>query len=78
MRASGFMTTDVLTLHPLTSLKAAAATLAARNVASAPVVDDDGRMVGIVSELDLLAPQRVAQSIPGVVRVLLDDRMPRG
>ena len=55
MRASGFMTTDVVTLHPLTSLKTAAATLANRNVASAPVVDDDGRLVGIVSELDLLA-----------------------
>jgi len=29
--------------------------LADRDVASAPVVDDDGRLVGIVSELDLLA-----------------------
>jgi CBS domain-containing protein len=49
------MTTDVLTLSPRTPLKAAAAALAERNVASAPVVDDDGRLVGIVSELDLLA-----------------------
>jgi CBS domain-containing protein len=55
MRASAFMTTDVLTLHPETPLKAAAATLADRNVASAPVLDEDGRLVGIVSELDLLA-----------------------
>ena len=55
MRASGFMTTDVLSLHPGTPLKVAAAALADRNVASAPVVDDDGRLVGIVSELDLLA-----------------------
>jgi CBS domain-containing protein len=49
------MTTDVLTLRPGTPLKAAAAALAERNVASAPVVDDDGLLVGIVSELDLLA-----------------------
>ena len=55
MRASAFMTTDVLTLRPLTPLKEAAAALADRNVASAPVVDDEGRLVGIVSELDLLA-----------------------
>lgn len=55
MRASAFMTTDVLTMHPGTPLKAAAAALADRNVASAPVLDDDGRLVGIVSELDLLA-----------------------
>jgi CBS domain-containing protein len=55
MRANAFMTTDVLTLHPETPLKAAAGALADRNVASAPVVDDGGRLVGIVSELDLLA-----------------------
>lgn len=55
MRATAFMTTDVLTLRPDTPVKAAAAALAERNVASAPVVDDAGRLVGIVSELDLLA-----------------------
>ena len=55
MRAAAFMTTDVLTLHPETPLKEAAAALADRNVASAPVVDGGGRLVGIVSELDLLA-----------------------
>jgi CBS domain-containing protein len=49
------MTTDVLTLRPQTALKVAAAALVERNVASAPVVDDHGRLVGIVSELDLLA-----------------------
>ena len=54
MRATAFMTTDVLTLHPQVPIKVAAAALADRNVASAPVVDD-GRLVGIVSELDLLA-----------------------
>ena len=55
MRASGFMTKDVVTLHPRTQLKEAAATLAEHNIASAPVVLDDGSLAGIVSELDLLA-----------------------
>jgi CBS domain-containing protein len=55
VRATGFMTTDVLTLLPSASIKEAAAALAARAVASAPVVADDGTLVGIVSELDLLA-----------------------
>jgi len=55
MRATAFMTTAVLTLPPDMPLKAAAAALADRNVASAPVVDGSGRLVGIVSELDLLA-----------------------
>jgi CBS domain-containing protein len=55
MRATGFMTTDVVTLPPSASIKEAAATLAARAVASVPVVTADGTLVGIVSELDLLA-----------------------
>jgi CBS domain-containing protein len=54
VRATGFMTTDVVTVHPQTMVKAAAATLAAHGIASAPVVLDDGTLVGIVSELDLL------------------------
>ena len=55
MRATGFMTTDVVVLHPSTSIKQAAATLAEHAIASAPVVGDDGRLAGIVSEIDLLA-----------------------
>lgn len=54
MRATGFMTTEVLTLHPQAPIKAAAAMLVEHNIASAPVVLDDGTLVGIVSELDLL------------------------
>jgi CBS domain-containing protein len=55
VRATEFMTTDVVTLHPRTPIKDAAGTLAAHGIASAPVVLADGRLVGIVSELDLLA-----------------------
>ena len=72
MRASEFMTTDVLTLRPHTSLKAAAAALAARNVASAPVVDHDGRLVGIVSELDLLARDVPPDPLTRITRVAQD------
>lgn len=68
MRATGFMTTDVVTLLPSASIKEAAATLAARAVASAPVVTQDGTLVGVVSELDLLAhdvpPDPLAQLTP--------------
>jgi CBS domain-containing protein len=49
------MTTDVVTLSPATTVKQAAAVLAGREVASAPVVDEAGAVVGIVSEIDLLA-----------------------
>jgi CBS domain-containing protein len=54
VRATGFMTTEVLTLHPQAPVKAAAAMLVEHNIASAPVVLDDGTLVGMVSELDLL------------------------
>lgn len=46
MRASEFMTTDVVTVHPLMTIKKAAGTLAALGIASAPVVRDDGGLVG--------------------------------
>jgi CBS domain-containing protein len=49
------MTVDVVTLSPNMPVKVAAATLAERNIASAPVVDEAGRLVGMLSELDLLA-----------------------
>ncbi|MFL6127909.1 MAG: HPP family protein [Mycobacteriales bacterium] len=73
MRARAFMTTDVLTLRPETPLKAAAAALADRNVASAPVLDDDGRLVGIVSELDLLAHDVPADPLTRLGPVPADD-----
>jgi CBS domain-containing protein len=55
VRAAQFMTADVITLRPDTPVKTAAAILSERNIASAPVVDDSGRLVGMLSELDLLA-----------------------
>jgi CBS domain-containing protein len=62
------MTTDVVTLRPSSSIKEAAATLSEHAIASAPVVADDGTLVGIVSELDLLAhdipPDPLAHLLP--------------
>lgn len=76
MRASGFMTTDVVTLHPDTSVKAAAATLAGRGIASAPVVLDDGTLVGVVSELDLLARDVPPDPLARLARVEPDRSPP--
>ena len=55
MRAVQFMKTDVVTVRPGTPVKTAAGVLAEHNIASAPVVDEAGRLVGMLSELDLLA-----------------------
>ena len=67
MRASDFMTTAVLTTTPSESVKAATRQLLERRIAAMPVVDDDGRLVGIVSEVDVLR-ERVPADPPTHVR----------
>ncbi|MDX3189735.1 CBS domain-containing protein [Streptomyces sp. MN03-5084-2B] len=54
MRARDLMTTPVITAHPWTSAKVAAELLAAHGFTALPVVDDDDRLVGIVTEADLI------------------------
>ncbi|GAB3147637.1 CBS domain-containing protein [Amycolatopsis stemonae] len=48
------MTTDVATVGPDTPFKAVAVLLASWNISGAPVVDDDGLVLGVVSQGDLL------------------------
>ncbi|SHF70636.1 CBS domain-containing protein [Streptoalloteichus hindustanus] len=54
MRAKDVMTSPVITVSPATPVKAAAALLAAHGLTALPVVDDDERLVGIVSEADVV------------------------
>jgi CBS domain-containing protein len=54
MRARDVMTRNPVTVSPATPVRVAAALLAEHKITSMPVVDDDGRVIGIVSELDLL------------------------
>jgi len=54
MRAMDVMTTEVISLGPDTSVQALAALLSERGISGVPVVDADNRVVGIVSEGDLL------------------------
>jgi CBS domain-containing protein len=54
MRAMDVMTTEVITVDPDTSVQALAALLSERSISGVPVVDADNRVVGIVSEGDLL------------------------
>lgn len=68
MFVSDVMTAPAVTVTADTSIKAAARLLRDRDVAAAPVVDDTGALVGIVSEIDLLrgtvAPDPVAHLLP--------------
>src|SRR5580692_8794309 len=54
MRAMDVMTTDAITVDPETTVQSLATLLAERGISGAPVVDASGRLVGIVSEGDLL------------------------
>ena len=54
MRAVDVMTSDVVTVDPNTSVHALARLLCERGISGVPVVDRDQRLVGIVSEGDLL------------------------
>jgi CBS domain-containing protein len=54
VRATDFMTTEVVTTTPDPPFPAAPRQLLEHRIAALPVVEDDRRLVGIVSELDLL------------------------
>jgi CBS domain-containing protein len=54
MRAADIMTTTLLTLSPDLSVGQAARMIAARGVSGAPVLDGDGRLVGMLTEGDLI------------------------
>ena len=58
---SDVMSHDVSTIAPTATYKAAALQLLDRHVSALPVVDDSGRLIGVVSEADLLAKERHAQ-----------------
>jgi CBS domain-containing protein len=54
MRAHQIMTEDVITVTPHTSIEAAAKIMLRTHISGLPVLDDSGKLVGIVSESDFL------------------------
>lgn len=54
MRAHDIMTTDPITVPPETPLEAVAALMADRGISGLPVVDEEGRLVGLVTDGDLM------------------------
>jgi CBS domain-containing protein len=55
MIARDLMTRDVITVSPTTSLKNLATILIKNQISGAPVVAKDGKIIGIVSEADIVA-----------------------
>jgi CBS domain-containing protein len=54
MRARELMTTAVVTLSPDASIREVARVLSERGISGAPVVDDEGLLLGVVTEGDLI------------------------
>ena len=54
MYAREIMTRHIMTIGPMATVKEAIQRLNRYGITSMPVVDDDDRLVGIVSEADLL------------------------
>jgi CBS domain-containing protein len=66
------MTTEVVAVRREVTFKEIAATLRRYRVSALPVVDDTGRVLGVVSEADLLAKEALAN--PGVVAEVLHHK----
>ena len=66
------MTTEVVVVRRDTGFKEMAAVLRRYRVSALPVVDDAGRVIGVVSEADLLAKEALAD--PGVMAEVLHHK----
>ena len=55
MIASDIMTRHVYTIPPEASIKDAASLLSQKSVSGVPVVDDKGKMIGMLTEADIIS-----------------------
>jgi len=74
LKAKDIMTTQVITVAPETGISEVARTLLEKRINGVPVVDEDGRLVGIVCQSDLIAQQK-SFPLPSVFN-LLDSFIP--
>lgn len=64
MIARDFMTRDIITVSPSTKVKNLAMILIKNQISGAPVVNKNGKIIGIVSEADIIAKRgKDAQAI---------------
>jgi CBS domain-containing protein len=57
MHAKDIMTRDIITVSPTMTVQSLAMTLIKNQISGAPVAGKDGKIVGIVSEADIVAKQ---------------------
>jgi len=54
LRVGDYMSTDVITVTPDTEIMRAVNVLVDHNISGVPIVDEDGRLVGILTERDCI------------------------
>ena len=64
MKIEEIMTRDVITVAPQTPIHEAARLMVDHGVSGLPVVDDQGNLVGVLSEGDLIVRQRARPRVP--------------
>ncbi|MFB6716899.1 CBS domain-containing protein [Streptomyces sp. NPDC056358] len=67
IKVGDLMTDEVVSVVPVTSFKEVAKLLAQHNISGLPVLDDEDRVVGVVSESDLLSRQAARHLVTGDV-----------
>lgn len=75
MTAKDIMTSDVITLSPAATVKEAANLLTRQQISGAPVLDGRGRIVGILSEADIVTKRgrRVKEIMTKMVCSVAED-----
>jgi CBS domain-containing protein len=68
------MTTHVVAVRLNATYKEMAAKLRELRVSAFPVLDDDNKVIGVVSEADLLTKEALEYSVPGLVGGILHGR----
>ena len=63
MKARDVMVRDVITIGPRDSVAYAAKLIAQNDVSALPVIDDNGRLVGLISEGDLMNREEIGTEI---------------
>lgn len=79
LTAAQLMSSPVVTTHPDATIPSAARLMTTRHVKRLPVVDSDGKLVGLVSERDLLGVFLVPDDgVARQVREVLTETLPAG
>lgn len=61
MKVEAVMTKNVVTLSPDDSIAIASAKMSEKNISGAPVIDDDGKLVGVFTEADVFKSLKISK-----------------